>query len=75
MYDSLYLMITIDKLETRVEKYVEKIRELNFVFKDSVMEQDADEAKNEAIAALESYLDLAQQDWDSRPQNETEESD
>lgn len=65
-------MTTIDKLEPRIEKMVEKVRELSFVFKNKDIENEAEESKNEAIAALENYLELASQDWDERPQSETD---
>jgi hypothetical protein len=65
-------MITIDKLETQTEKLLEKIRSLTFQFQDSSLESEADTAKEEAIASLESFLELATQDWDERPQAESE---
>lgn len=69
-------MITIDKLEAQTEKLLEKIRSLSYTFQDSSLETEADAAKEEAIASLESFLELAQQDWDERPQEEaTEETE
>jgi hypothetical protein len=66
-------MTTIDKLEPRIEKMVEKVRELSFVFKNKDIENEAEESRNEAIASLENFLELAQQDWDEQPHNEEDE--
>jgi hypothetical protein len=63
-------MMTIDKLESKVERMIEQIRAIAFEFHDTGLETDADEAKNEAIAALENYQELAAQDWEERPQKE-----
>lgn len=71
--------MTIDKLETKMEKLVEQVRSLNFSFHDSGLENDADNAKNEVIALLEGFQELAAQDWETRPQedlsDETEDED
>jgi hypothetical protein len=58
--------MTIDKLEPIIEKLTERIRNLSFPFKDSTIEHEADEAKNEIIELLEQYLELAGQDWEQR---------
>lgn len=57
-------MTTIDKLEPNIEKLTERIRSLNFTFKDAELQQEAENARDEAIELLESYLELATQDWE-----------
>lgn len=65
-------MMSIDRLETNIEKTTERIRNLAFQFHDSSAETEAENAKNEAVASLENYLELASQDWENRPQKEEE---
>lgn len=68
-------MMTPNKIEEKAEKLIDRIRELNFQFKNSSIESEADETKNEAIGALEYFMDLVNQDWDERAEEENEESD
>jgi hypothetical protein len=49
-------MISIDKLETNTEKLIEKVKALSFQFKDPQLSQEAETAKEEAIASLEAFL-------------------
>lgn len=60
-------MMTIDKLEPTLEKMTERLRNLSFSFYDADLGKEADDARDEAIAAIESYLELAVQDWEDRP--------
>jgi hypothetical protein len=69
-------MITIDRLESQIEKLCEKIRALNFAFQDNDLAKEGEDALSEATAALENFLELASDDWENRPQtDESEESD
>jgi hypothetical protein len=68
-------MITIDKLEPIIEKVNERLRGLNFVFHDKEIGKEAEDAKDEAIAALENYLELATQDWENRPDTDKEDGE
>jgi hypothetical protein len=65
-------MITIDKLEQKTEKLVEQVRNLNFPFTDTDLEKEAEDAREEIIAALENFLELATQDWEQRPDRVSE---
>jgi len=65
-------MITIDKLETKTNKLVESVKGLSFTFKDPSLDNEADNLKNEAVAAIEAYFELATEDWENRSQAETE---
>lgn len=67
--------MTIDKLEPRVEKLTEQIRNLNFQFKDADLQQEAEKSKDEAIELLEDWLDLATQDWENRPESSDEDAE
>ena len=63
-------MTTIDTLEPKVEKLIERIRSLNFTFHDSELQQSADNSKEEIIELLEGWIELATEDWENRPQTE-----
>ena len=67
--------MTIDKLEPRVEKLTEQIRNLNFQFKDADLQQEAEKSKDEAIELLEGWLELATQDWENRPESSDEDAE
>ena len=62
--------MSTDKLEQKIESLSEKIRAITFRFQDANLEKEADESKEEAIAALENYLDLANTDLDNRNHEE-----
>lgn len=68
-------MMTIDKLEERTEKIVEQVRSLSFQFANAELQKEAEDARDEAIDLLESFLELASQDWDERPQTSTDTED
>ena len=68
-------MMTIDRLEQKVEKLMEQVRSLSFPFKDEELQQEAENARDEIIELLESYIELATQDWESRSETETEEEE
>ena len=59
--------MTIDKLETQIEKLIEKAKTLHFPFKNGELEKEADEDKEAIIASLESFLELASKDWEESP--------
>ena len=65
-------MITIDKLEQKIEKLTEQIRNLSFPFKDTELQKEAEDARDETIDLLESYLELATQDWEEQEGKESE---
>lgn len=67
-------MVTIDKTESKIESLVDKIKNIKFTFSDSSLEREAEEKKEEAILALEEYLDLATTDLENR-QDSNNESD
>jgi hypothetical protein len=66
-------MTDIDKLADKVESLTEKIKNLKFKFQDDALEADAQDAQNEAVAALENWLELATQDADGRDETQEEE--
>ena len=68
-------MMTTDRLEQKIEKLSEQVRSLSFQFKDGELQQEAENARDEIIELLESYMELATQDWEDRPENETEEEE
>lgn len=51
------------------------MRNLNFQFRDSDLEKEANEAKEEACNVMENYLELAAQDWEQRPQAEDDDDE
>ena len=59
--------MTIDKLETKLDKINETLRGLSFSFVDPDLSSEAETLRDEAVAALEAYLELAVQDWENRP--------
>ena len=59
-------MTDIDKLEEKIDKLVEQIRDIAFPFEDDKNAEDAEASRDEAISLLENYLDLANQDWEGR---------
>lgn len=65
-------MIDIDKFSDKTEALIEKVRNLSFKFQDDQLESDASDAKEEAVAALENYLELATQDFEGREEEEEE---
>jgi hypothetical protein len=67
-------MITIDKLEQKIEKLMEQVRSLSFAFKNPDLQKDAEDARDEAVDLLESYCELATQDWEEQSEN-VDESD
>ena len=67
-------MVSIDKLETKIEGLIEKISALNFDFRDANLEKESQEAKESVIQALEDYLELANQDYEQRSQGEDTEA-
>lgn len=62
-------------IENRIEKLTEKIRELDFKFEDAALQKEADEAKEEAISLLESYIDLKDTDLEQRKDDEKNEDE
>lgn len=68
-------MMTIDKLESVVEKLSEKIRNLSFDFLNDALESDANGAKESAIAALEDFLEMASEDWEQREESEDDDDE
>ena len=68
-------MMTIDKLETSIEKLSDKVKQvLSFKFKDEALDTEAESLKDDIIAALEDYLDLAGEDWENSSQNNEDDS-
>jgi len=68
-------MISIDKLETNTEKLIDKVKALSFQFQDPQLAQEAETAREEAIASLESFLDIANTDWEQRGEEEKSEEE
>lgn len=68
-------MITIDRLETRIESISEKIRALDFNFVDPDLQREAQESLEEALASLENYLDLANTQQENMPETQDESED
>lgn len=66
-------MVTLDKLESKIEAITEKIKAISFAFADSTLAQEAEEAKEEALASLENFIDLATTDFEQRPESAEEE--
>jgi hypothetical protein len=66
-------MTDIDKLGDKVESLIEKVKNLKFKFQDDALETDAQDAQNEAVAALENWLELVTQDADGRDETQEEE--
>ncbi len=52
----------IDKIADKVETLIEKVRNLKYNFNDESLEQDAQEAKESAVASLENWLEMVTQD-------------
>lgn len=65
-------MTDIDKFSEKTENLIEKIKNLGYKFQDEQLEKDANDAKEEAVAALESYLEAVTQDFEGREENEEE---
>lgn len=65
--------MTIDRLEAQIEKLTERIRNLNFDFKDPEIQKEAEDSKEEMIDLLENFGELASQDWENRPESERDE--
>ena len=63
-------MMTIDRLETQIEKLVERIRNLHFEFSNPELQKEAEDSKEEIIDLLEGYGELATEDWENRPESE-----
>jgi hypothetical protein len=61
-------MVTLEKLESKIENLTEKIKAISFAFSDATLSQEAEAAKEECLAALENYLDIASTDVESRPE-------
>lgn len=68
-------MITLGKLEEKIEKLTERLRTLNFDFKNAELQKEAEDGRDEAIDLLENYLELATQDWENRSDKEEEDFD
>lgn len=66
--------MTIDKLESQVEKLTERVRLLSYPFADAELQKEADDARDEIVDLLENYLELATQDWETRPNSDEEET-
>ncbi len=64
--------MNIDKLETVIDKLTEKVRVLSFSFHDPDLASEAESARDAAVEALETYLELAGEDWEKREAEEEE---
>ena len=65
-------MTTLTQLEPKIESLSEKIRNLNYKFKDDELEKEAEESKNDIIALLENYQDLATRDAEADDDHDKE---
>jgi mRNA-degrading endonuclease YafQ of YafQ-DinJ toxin-antitoxin module len=65
-------MTDIDKFSEKAETLIEKIKNLNFKFTDHELETDAQDAKDEAVAAIENLIELATQEAEGREESERE---
>ena len=68
-------MANIDKISETVEKITEKIRGLKYKFNDEGSEEDANDDKEAAIAALESWLETVTFDYEMAEDEENENDD
>lgn len=51
-----------DKLQTTLEKQIEKIKNIDFNFSDDSMKIEFDEMKNDIISLMENMIDMAHDD-------------
>jgi hypothetical protein len=55
-------MTTLSQLEHKIESLSEKVKNLNYKFKDEDLEREGNETISEISSLLENYLDLATRD-------------
>jgi hypothetical protein len=67
-------MADIDQIGNKVEGLIEKVKNLKYKFSDEQNESDANDAKEEAVAALESWLEIVTTDYEAQETEEDEES-
>lgn len=51
-----------DKLQTTLEKQIEKIKNINFNFSDDSMKVEFEEMKNDIVSLMENMIDMAHDD-------------
>lgn len=62
-----------DKLQTTLEKQIEKIKNIDFNFSDDSMRVEFDEMKNDIISLMENMIDMAHDDEQNDLREEQEE--
>lgn len=62
-----------DKLQTTLEKQIEKIKNIDFNFSDDSMKIEFDEMKNDIISLMENMIDMAHDDEQNDLREEQEE--
>lgn len=62
-----------DKLQTTLEKQIEKIKNIDFNFSDDSMKIEFDEMKNDIISLMENMIDMAHDDEQNDIREEQEE--
>lgn len=62
-----------DKLQTTLEKQIEKIKNIDFNFSDDSMKIEFDEMKNDIISLMENMIDMAHDDEQNDLREEREE--
>lgn len=62
-----------DKLQTTLEKQIEKIKNINFNFSDDSMKVEFEEMKNDIISLMENMIDMAHDDEQNDLKEEKEE--
>lgn len=65
----------IDTFGDKVESVIERVKKLNYKFRDESLKADADKAKEEAVELLEQYLELATEDNENSPDPDENEGD
>lgn len=62
-----------DKLQTTLEKQIEKIKNIDFNFSDDSIKIEFDEMKNDIISLMENMIDMAHDDEQNDLREEQEE--
>lgn len=58
-------MINIDKFADKIESIIEKIKNLKYEFSNEDLGQEASQLKEECVTNLESFLELATEDFEN----------
>lgn len=63
-------MTDIDKFADKIDSLIEKIKNIKYKFKNEDLERDADLVKEEALSALENWLELITEDFTENEEQE-----